>query len=1636
MAHDLSTENVLTETLVKDILNAAKEKDLAAFDDEGRALRAFEEFVEQLVHYATGEAAQLTDREVLVGHATNAWAASARRAPGEDLVELRADAGQDWRSARLVLNVVTDDKPFLVDSISAALSERGKVVSFFINAVVESKRDDGGARAMNGKGRTVREAMIHIEMDPAADEQEPALIEQDIRAVLADVSVAVQDWEPMRARLAGSIAALERARPKGVDREDLREAVDFLKWLWDNRFAFLGARRYSYADDEGGERFAHDIESDLGILRDPERRILRGTLSDDGRPTAAVKDFMTSAEPILVAKSNAKSVVHRRAYMDYVGVKIFGPDGEPAGEERFVGLFTADAYNKPATDIPLLRRRIEKVVERSSFSPGGHNEKALVNILETYPRDEIFQVNVEELSAAAVGVMRLYKRPRTKVFIRRDRFDRFVSAMVFIPRDRFNSYVREEIGETLRKAYKGRLSAFYPTTGEGPLARVHYIVGLDDRAPAGPSIKELDAAVTEIVQTWADRLKDAMRGLYDGAPPRGLFQRYENAFTAGYKEANDASEALSDIEKIEALSAASPRALRAYRRKGDRATYLRLKLYNWKEPIPLSVFLPVLENMGLNVLQEAGHPVTFGDKSNTVVWVHDFLTAVDGADKVDLEAIRTAFEGACLAVLEEQTEDDGFNALVVNAGLNWREAAMLRGAARHHAQSGFAFSHDYMAQTLNAHPDLTKLLVELFHARFHPSGEKDPSAREKDESRVLDAFATGLDTVASLDEDRIFRRFVNFIKAVTRTNYYQKLPDGSTKPYMSFKIASRTLEELPDPKPFREIFVSSPRVDGVHLRFGAVARGGLRWSDRREDFRTEILDLVKAQQVKNAVIVPVGSKGGFYPKHLPKGGDRDAVFAEGREAYKYFIRGLLDVTDNIVNDEIVTPDGVAARDEQDPYLVVAADKGTAVFSDTANGIAEEYGFWLGDAFASGGSAGYDHKAMGITARGAWEAVKRHFREMGKDIQSEPFTVTGVGDMSGDVFGNGMLLSRQIKLIAAFDHRDIFIDPDPDPETSYAERERLFNAPRTSWQDYDKALISKGGGVFSRQAKSVALSPEMKALLNLKQDKASPNEILQAILKTPTELFWLGGIGTYYKAPGEENWRVGDRANDAIRIDVTEAGAKVIGEGANLGLTQDARIAFARAGGRVNTDAVDNSAGVDSSDHEVNIKILLNNAIGQGALAADDRNDLLAAMTDDVARHVLRNNYDQTLALSLALSSAADDLDAHERFMQELERLGRLDRDLEGLPHTDEVAERKAAGRGLTRPELSVLMAYAKIWLFDEIIASNVPDHPYFEDDLAAYFPEQLHGFDMAIKAHRLRREIITTRLSNQLVNICGLTFAYRVVESTGATPGEVALAFEIARRVFDIDAYAASVNALDNKTPADAQFTLHQEAIGLLRRQVYWLLSSGAIVEEAQNSCLTRTIERYHAGVLTLREHIVDYVSEFDQQLIGEHAAGLRELGVPEDIADAGAGLRSLNSAPDIVDLARDHNWPIAAAARIYFATGAGLGLDRMRASALKMKLTEHFDRLAVRRLVEDVLHHQRALAGSVIASLSNPPEEQAISVEWAETVFADWRDAHARPIERATGILAELDVRADLTVGKLALANRQIRELADWTQN
>jgi glutamate dehydrogenase len=1580
---------------------------------------------EDLIHYTGAELAALV--RLVFEH-------TATRRAGAPLVEVFDPSREDASFAKQNENIViavSDDMPFLYDSVTAAIRAAGAHVSAAFHPVIPSARDSLGRRSPGGEA--LSESVIALALDSPLDPESEAALGKDLRDVLEDVRSAVKDWKPMVGRLAQTVAGLKENPPR-VAEDVLGENLAFLGWLADNHFTFLGARDYRYHPENGG-RLEPLFETGLGLLADPERRVIRRG-ADRSSLTPAVREFLTQPSPIIITKSSSRSVVHRRAHMDYLGVKTFDAAGNLTGERRFIGLFTSTAYSQLPGDIPLLRRKIEDVLAGSGFDRSGHDGKALAHVLNTFPRDELFQIGEDELLATALGILNLAQRPKVRVFLRFDKFDRFVSALVYLPRDRYSGAVRHRIHALLAHAFDGRQSAAMPTLDDESLARIHYIVGRNEGLRPQVDARNLEAQIRLAIRTWDDGFADAL-GIEHAGTSAALARRYADSFPAGYRDAFEPNEAVEDIDRIGTVLAGEGLgghvSAHVYGRDGDAPGIVHLKLFVKGPFIPLSECLPVFENLGLKVIAEDAFALSPKDtkgETQSVALQNILMLRADGGP-AEIERTKPLLEEAFHSVWAGKTESDGFNRLVVTANLPSRDIVILRAIAKYLRQAGVSFSQPYVESALAKNPAIAVKLVELFRTLHDPEAFSTLELRKQAADAIRGEIETLLNDVPSADEDRIVRLYINVIDAMLRTSFFQPGADGGDKPFLAFKLESARLEMLPAPKPLYEIFVYSPEVEAVHLRFGKVARGGIRWSDRAEDFRTEVLSLVKAQQVKNAVIVPVGAKGGFYPKRIPLGAPRDVVQAGGIAAYKTFIGALLDLTDNIGPEgNIIPPKNVLRYDSDDPYLVVAADKGTATFSDIANEIALAHGFWLGDAFASGGSHGYDHKKLGITARGAWEAVKRHFRELARDIQTDAFTCVGVGDMSGDVFGNAMLLSKETKLVAAFDHRHIFIDPSPEPHATWEERKRLFDLPRSSWADYNQALISKGGGVFARTAKEIALSPEMKALTGIAKDKVTPVELMRALLVAQMDLLFFGGIGTFVKSSAQAHADAGDRTNDAVRVNGRDIRALVVGEGANLGVTQLGRVEYAREGGRegkggrINTDAIDNSAGVDTSDHEVNIKILMSGPLRRGELTDSERDSLLTFMAEDVAQLVLKDNYDQTQALSVVEATAARDLDASARFIRELERRGKLDRAVEMLPSDDAIRALGRDGKGFTRPEIAVLLAYAKLDLYHEVTESELTQDEYFKDLLASYFPPlAVEHFRGELERHRLARDIIATQLVNRIVNLAGPLFAHRMRELSNAELWRTARAYALANGVFSLEALAARIAALDLKVPAPIQIAMLADIAELLRRLGLWF-----IVQLPSSADLAATVETYREGFTVLKGHFSDLVSPLEKESTESRLARWKEAGVPTDVAEEVAILPLLGAVPEIILLSEAQGVTPVEAARTYFAVGGLIGLDRLRALASAITLNDHWDRLALRRIVDDLYAAQRLLAADALRGLVDA-KAAAVSVKTnAVTVWAGRRTAE---IERTRDFLAELERGGDPTIAKLALANSQIQKLA-----
>ena len=1557
----------------------------------------------------------------LSGAAINFWSLIQTRKPGETKVRIyNPDFERDgWQTTHTIIEVICDDMPFLVDSLRIVLNRMDLALHLIVHM--------GGIRLTRGSTNEVTgilpklgsvpsdaitEAPILLEIDRQTD---PAILAELLRQcerTLEDNRAVVDDWGVMRERVRSIACELDHL-PKTLDHEEIAESKAFLNWIEDHHFTFLGVRDYELVQ-EGKEMVLQAIPgTGLGVLRES---ISRSHAFNVSTMAPEARELTLSSHILIISKTNTPASVHRDTYADYIGVKRFNKQGQVVGERRILGLYTSAAYNTNPKHIPFLRHKVALIMRNSQLNPHSHAGKVLLNILETLPRDDLIQASEDELLEMATGIFYMQERRRIRMFARMDVYHRFISCLVYVPKDRFNSDLRREMEDVLRDSFNAKEITFSTWFSESVLARIHFIVRIDPKAPTDYDFKTVEQKLIQVGRSWIDDLQCLLQDAFEEEQANQLFAHYKNAFPAVYKASFSPETAVFDIKHVQALSDKHPLGLNFYRPTDEFSDDFRLKVYQHDITIPLSDVLPIIENLGLRAISERPYLVKFA--SGKITWINDFTLRYARGSQFKIDEIKELFQNAFTRVWCGDAENDGFNQLVLSAGLNWRQVAILRTYAKYFKQIAFTFSQDYIEKALYNNSEIARKLVQFFELRFNP--EQQSSHQEEDVAVLLNEILADLVAVENLDEDKIIRQFIQGITATLRTNYYQLDSNGQYKNYISIKLNSKAIPGVPRPHPLFEIFVYSPRVEGVHLRCGKVSRGGLRWSDRKEDFRTEVLGLMKAQQVKNAVIVPSGAKGGFVPKQIPTNASREEIMAEGISCYKQFIRALLDITDNYVNGMVSKPLSVVCYDEDDPYLVVAADKGTATFSDIANEISLEYGFWLGDAFASGGSVGYDHKKMGITARGAWESVKHHFYQLGVDINEQDFTVVGIGDMAGDVFGNGMLLSKHIKLVAAFNHMHIFIDPTPDPLTSFAERERLFNLPRSSWSDYDKKLISEGGGVFDRKVKSIVISKEMQKAFGIKVNALEPNELIKILLKAKVDLLWSAGIGTFVKAQTESNTDVGDRTNDAIRINGKQLRCKIVGEGGNLGLTQLGRVEYALNGGMIYTDFIDNSAGVSCSDKEVNIKILLNGIVAAGDLTADQRVKLLSQMTDEVAHLVLRENDLQTSAISLSASQVLRSTELHSRYMNELSRMGKLDRKLEFLPDEKTLMERKLIGRGLTTPEISVLLCYSKIILKEAILASDVPEDAWLDQFLISSFPKPLQNkYSKEMASHPLKREIIATKLSNIIISEMGFSFIYRLQDETGAPVSAIVRAYMIARSVFGMEAVWNQIEALQTTITAESQCEIMVVYLRLMRRISRWFLRS-----QRMRLNISQSVELYTPGVKELKKVLpstlgVGYHTQYEL-----NAKKYIEMGVSEQFAHELATASGLFVAMDIIEIAQKQEIKIETAAQAYFGVGEFLQLGWIRTQIIKHATENHWEALSREALRDDLDWQQRQLTAHIICGL--------IKTEGFNACLTSWAESHGALIERWQHVLTNLQSSTALNYTMFFVA---IRELLDLTQ-
>ncbi len=1550
----------------------------------------------------------------LLGVVASHYRAALQRPAGQPVISARTPSQSDdgWTAGgATIVQIVTDDRPFLVDSVTLEVLRQGWSIREVFHPQFYVRRSPDGtmgtvltAAEAGGDGSAIRESWMHLEIlppeRPAKPEELVPELERGLLEVLHLVEESVEDWQKMITRAEETIELLKDPANVADRADDAALACELLAWLNTNHFTFLGYREFKLHGDEQDEYTIEPVVgTGLGMLR-----------SEAGAATAfhALPQPHTRHYLMLITKDDYRSRIHRPAYLDYLGFRLFGPDGKPVAERRFLGLFSSSAYSESVSRVPVIRQKAADVLAYSGYDENSHGGKAVLDVLEDYPRDELFQTPRSQLAPVVERIAHLKERRQVRMFVRRDPYGRYLSCLVFLPRDRYTTAVRKRMEDVLLRNLGGESIDYSAKVSESVLARLHFVV----RMPVGmsmgePDVRALERELTAATRSWNDEFADQLATLEHAGEITSLV----GALPEGYKEDYTPKQAVLDLGALNALSGEADMSMAMFvpDRAVDEAD-LRLKIFRRDESMSLSKVLPHLSLLGVDVIDERPYELELeGDRR---AFIYDFGVTVPGGDQAvrerwDLSA-RRQFMDAFAASYAGRSESDAFNMLVMRADLPWREVSVLRTIGRYLRQAGITYSQTYIAHSLGANVDLVRLLVEFFRTRFDPELGVDDDHRATRCEELRKGIERGLDDVASLDHDRIIRLYASVIGAILRTNAY-----AADRQTIAFKLLPRELPDLPEPRPLFEIFVYSPRLEGVHLRFGSVARGGLRWSDRAEDFRTEILGLVKAQMVKNAVIVPVGAKGGFYAKHLPDPSvDRDAWLAEGVACYKLFITSLLDLTDNIVDGQVVPPRGVIRYDSDDPYLVVAADKGTATFSDIANAISVESGFWLGDAFASGGSVGYDHKAMGITARGAWESVRRHFRERGIDCQTTDFTCVGIGDMSGDVFGNGMLLSRHTLLVAAFDHRHVFIDPHPDAARSWQERARMFALPRSSWADYDQSLISEGGGIFPRTAKSIPITPPMRDVLGIEASvKAlSPAELITACLKAPVDLLWNGGIGTYVKATVETHAQVGDKANDGLRVNGADVRAECVGEGGNLGLTQLGRIEYATKGGRINTDFIDNSAGVDTSDHEVNIKILLTAEVAAGRLTMADRDALLASMTDEVGRLVLAHNYDQNLALANSVYQASSMAGVHEDWMERLADQGLLDRDIEFLPSTDAMEARRSSHKGLTAPELAVLLAYTKIIIEDEILTTDLPDDPYLLNRLTNYFPSKLRDrYADRMAEHRLHREIITTVVVNQFVNQSGISCYHRLSSETGAAEADVIRAQIAARAIIGADELDAAIKALDHQIEAKVQTSARMEVRTLVERATRWLINN-----RRRPIDIGDAVDQLAGGMLAVRRALPQVLSGRDQDAYEKRLSTLRSSGLPDELASQIAGLPAAYAGLSIVLTAARQQLDPLVVTEVHFQLGQRLGLDRLLTRVVELPRDDRWQTMA-RAALRDDLH-------TVHARLTADVLEIEAAEQSPKDLVAAWEKANPAVAESVRTLRSITASRADLARASVGL--------------
>lgn len=1549
--------------------------------------------------------------EDLYGSLLSQWNLALNYQPGTSKIKVYNPTIEEhgWQSRHTVIEIIVEDMPFLLQSVTMEINRHGFANHLVIHPVFYVKRNDSGdLEGISGEpleGANI-ESVIHVEIDRQSEFSVLQELKENLSSILTDVRAAVQDWKECLHKMAANIQRL-----KAMEDERQNDAIDFLQWLHDNHFVFLGYREYRVVTEKGQVGFKVVPDSGLGILRDTIAQLSENDvfpISNDAY------ERICDGKPLTITKATSKSTVHRPVFMDYIGIKEYGEKGEIVGEMRFLGLYSSSAYSCNLKQIPMVSDKIDKLIARSGFQQSSHDARALLFVLQSLPRDELFQADESALFDCAMGVLRLKERQRVKVFVRHDIYGYFVSVLVFAPRERYHTASRKKIQAILLKTFHSQSAEFSVQLSESILARIHFIIHSTEGCCIEYDVKEIERKIVDALSEWNDDLKIELHNFFGEARGNEYLQAYRKGFSAAYKEDFTPRTALLDLKNLGQLEQGgiSPKGLLYSPLSASEEKYLRFKVYSCGEQVSLSKSLPMLENMGVTVGDEKPYEIRKAGLSKSF-WMHDFGLSYKDMRQLELEKVKPRFQESFERCWKGHIENDGFNRLIIEAGLNWRQVNILRAFYFFFRQLDITFSQAYVEATLAKNPKIVQLLVKLFYTRFDPGLERNEAGAKKLEEEIERA----VDQVSSLDEDRILRRYLNLIQATVRTNYFKSPVDELQISYFSIKLNSSRVIDIPSPVPAVEIFVYSPRVEGIHLRGGAVARGGLRWSDRREDFRTEVLGLMKAQMTKNTVIVPAGAKGGFVVKRLNEFQDKDSARQEVIACYRILVRGLLDLTDNLQGANTVRPDKVVCYDGNDPYLVIAADKGTATFSDYANELSSQYGFWLGDAFASGGSAGYDHKEMGITARGCWESVKHHFDLLGVNIKTMPFTVIGIGGMNGDVFGNGMLLSDNIKLIGAFDHESIFLDPDPDREISFNERRRLFNVPKSSWNQYDRNLISKGGGVYLRSAKYIEISEEVKELLDVDADHLTPARLIQALLCAPVDLLWNGGIGTYVKATDELNLTVGDRDNDAVRVNAGQLRSKCVGEGGNLGFTQAGRVEYAASGGKINTDSIDNSAGVDCSDHEVNIKVLLDSMIQKGDLTGKQRNALLEQMTDQVAELVLRNNFQQNRAITMMEIESGAELNMFERLITMLESMGSLDRELECIPALEDLDERRTEGAGLYRPEISVLMAYSKQFLKEDLlIEPEVLKQDLVRRELKEYFPSQLQDqFPEAIQKHRLGKEIAANQLVNSLVNRLGMLFPFRLIDEMECTVGSIINAYNTVCEVFEIQAIWDSLEFHDGVLDSGLMDEMKLGVRKIIERAMYWFM------QKESNCTLNRdSVDLYSSGIEELTAEISTLMPESIRRRVDMEIDRFIQGGVAADLAIRVAQLDALFHCLDVIDIQRRSGCTLKEAASAFFNVIVKLDLFWVRQQVVSLPKVDIWESMA-RRSMRDEFNKVVCLLVLDVLGQSGKNVDDKIKA---------WASSNQKAIARYQALLKSIASETQVDLEKITVILEKLRSI------